>query len=65
MVGELWGACEGLKLAWERGYKKVELQLDALNVVKVLNRDMHVKAEDWSLCKKIWRLLEMEWEDWI
>jgi hypothetical protein len=37
MVAELWGAFEGLKLAWERGYKKVELQLDAQNVVKVIN----------------------------
>ncbi|KAK2373854.1 Polynucleotidyl transferase, ribonuclease H superfamily protein [Trifolium repens] len=62
MVAELWGAFEGLKLAWERGYKKVELQLDAQNVVKVINKDLHAKAEDWSLCKKIWRLLEMEWE---
>ncbi|GAU14607.1 hypothetical protein TSUD_96710 [Trifolium subterraneum] len=25
MVAKLWGALKGLKLAWERGYKKVEL----------------------------------------
>jgi ribonuclease HI len=39
VVAELWGAFEGLKLAWEREYEKMELQLDAQSVVKVLNRD--------------------------
>jgi hypothetical protein len=36
VVAELWGAFEGLKLVWERGYKLVEL--DANDIVKILNK---------------------------
>ncbi|MCI38526.1 putative ribonuclease H protein, partial [Trifolium medium] len=27
MVAELWGAWEGLKSAWEKGYRRVEAEL--------------------------------------
>ncbi|MCH88076.1 hypothetical protein A2U01_0008957 [Trifolium medium] len=50
MVAELWGAFEGLKLAWEKGYKLVELQMDAKDIDKVLNREASLKAEELSLC---------------
>ncbi|MCI32201.1 hypothetical protein A2U01_0053413, partial [Trifolium medium] len=33
MVAELWGALKGLKSAWEKGYRRVELQIDALAMV--------------------------------
>jgi ribonuclease HI len=61
-VAELWGAWEGLKLAWNQGYRKVELRLDAMNVVKILNREKSVTNFSWSLCKRIWRLVELDWE---
>ncbi|KAK2426332.1 TMV resistance protein N [Trifolium repens] len=31
-------------------------------LLRSLIETLHAKAEDWSLCKKIWRLLEMEWK---
>ncbi|GAU13134.1 hypothetical protein TSUD_174340 [Trifolium subterraneum] len=62
MVAELWDAYEGLKLAWEKGYKHIELQMDAQSVVKALNGEMQIMAKGWSLCKRIRRLLELEWE---
>jgi ribonuclease HI len=39
-VAELWGAMEGLKLAWDRGFRRVELQLDAKGVVNMLNKEV-------------------------
>jgi ribonuclease HI len=60
MVAELWGVFEGLKLAWEKGHKLVELQMDAKEIVKALNSDVPPKAEGWSLCKRIWRLSKLE-----
>ncbi|PNX57500.1 hypothetical protein L195_g044540 [Trifolium pratense] len=43
-VAELWGAMEGLKLAWEQGLRRVEMQLDAKVVVNMLNKDIGVQA---------------------
>ncbi|MCI24621.1 putative non-LTR retroelement reverse transcriptase, partial [Trifolium medium] len=60
MMAELWGAWIALKLAWEKGFRKVELRLDALGVVKAINKEMAVQIEGWSLCKKIWSLLEFD-----
>jgi ribonuclease HI len=59
---ELWGAWEGLELAWNLGFKQVELRMDALNVVKMLNREKVVTSFGWNLCKRIWRLVELDWE---
>ncbi|CAN1767765.1 Putative ribonuclease H protein At1g65750 [Linum perenne] len=36
---ELRGAVSGLQLAWERGYRKIQLQLDSQCVVQLLQGD--------------------------
>jgi hypothetical protein len=59
-AAELWGTWEGLKLPWNLGSKKVE-RLDALNVVKILNREKVVIDFGWNMCKRIWRLMELDW----
>jgi ribonuclease HI len=62
-AAELWGAWEGLKLAWNLEFNKVEHRLVALNVVKILNREKVVTDHfGWNMCKRIWRLMELDWE---
>ncbi|KAK5804810.1 hypothetical protein PVK06_032461 [Gossypium arboreum] len=34
---ELWGALVGIRIAWEKGLKKVILELDCLEAVNILN----------------------------
>jgi hypothetical protein len=38
VVAELWGAWVGLKFAWDQGYWRVELRLDAQEVVHSLTK---------------------------
>ncbi|GAU49448.1 hypothetical protein TSUD_137920 [Trifolium subterraneum] len=45
LVAELWVALEGLKLAWKKGYKRVELQIDDKDIVKAINKEVLIKAE--------------------
>ncbi|MCI96291.1 hypothetical protein A2U01_0117591, partial [Trifolium medium] len=54
--GGALGAWVGLNLALEKGFKKVELRMDALGMVKAIDKEMAVPTEGWSLCKTIWRL---------
>ncbi|KAK2459136.1 TMV resistance protein N [Trifolium repens] len=61
-VAELWGAWEGLNLAWNLGYRKVDLRLDAMSVVKTLNQKKAMPSFGWNLCKRIWRIMELDWE---
>jgi ribonuclease HI len=61
-MAELWGAWEGLNLAWNLGFRRVELRLDAMNIVKILNREKVVITFGWNLCNRIWKLMEREWE---
>ncbi|MCI79852.1 hypothetical protein A2U01_0101123, partial [Trifolium medium] len=49
MVAELWGAWEGLKSAWKKGYRRVELQIDALAMVKALKKEVTVHTQGWNL----------------
>ncbi|MCI68660.1 hypothetical protein A2U01_0089921, partial [Trifolium medium] len=39
-----------------------ELQMDAQGVINALNKELAIQAEGWSLCKRIWRIMELEWE---
>jgi ribonuclease HI len=61
-VAELWGAWEGLQLAWNLGFRRVELRMDAMNIVKILNREKVVTTFGWNLCNRIWKIMEREWE---
>jgi ribonuclease HI len=61
-MAELWGAWEGLKLAWELGFKHVELRLDALHVVKMLTKEKPATTFGWNICNRIWATLERDWE---
>ncbi|MCI17930.1 putative non-LTR retroelement reverse transcriptase, partial [Trifolium medium] len=61
-VAELWGVVEGLKYAWSRGFKKVELNVDSIAVVQVLNEGGTCSALGFSLVKQIQRLVNLDWE---
>ncbi|WJX60685.1 hypothetical protein P8452_45864 [Trifolium repens] len=38
------------------------LGCNAMNVVKVLNKEEVVTTFEWNLCNRIWRLVKLEWE---
>ncbi|KAF7844451.1 ribonuclease H [Senna tora] len=62
LTAELWGCFHGLTLAWEKEVKKVLLESDSLNAVKLISarcRDEHRCA---GLVKLIRNLLDRDWE---
>ncbi|CAA0831450.1 Polynucleotidyl transferase- ribonuclease H-like superfamily protein [Striga hermonthica] len=38
LEAELWGVIQGLKLAWDRGFRLVELEVDNLSVTNLISR---------------------------
>lgn len=56
-VAELWGDFEGLKLVRDRGFSKVELQIDSLVVAKSILGEGCGSSKGWSLMKQIKHLL--------
>ncbi|CAJ2653650.1 unnamed protein product [Trifolium pratense] len=61
-MAELWGAWEGLQYTWNLGFRRVELHLDSMVVVNMLVKKKGGHPEGWSLCKKILRILQFDWE---
>ncbi|CAJ2664280.1 unnamed protein product [Trifolium pratense] len=59
---ELWGVYEGLRLAWERGFKKVELRVDSMVVAYTLKNGSKGSVVGWRLVQQIRRFLELDWE---
>ncbi|CAJ2663874.1 unnamed protein product, partial [Trifolium pratense] len=62
LIAELWGVLEGLKLVWRKGYRKVEVNIDSISVVKMILNGMTSSALGFSLVKSIGRLLDEQWE---
>ena len=61
ITAELWGACIGLRMAFELGYKNVLLELDLRVVVQMIDHgvdDSHVCS---SLVKAIRLILDKDW----
>ncbi|KAK2422059.1 Polynucleotidyl transferase, ribonuclease H superfamily protein [Trifolium repens] len=61
-IAELWGVLDGLKLAYERGFKKIELHIDSNAMVQTLQSTRDGSVVGWRLIHEIRRLLAMDWE---
>jgi ribonuclease HI len=61
-VAELWGVLEGLKYAWNLGFRLVELHIDSQVVVKIIQEDGTTSSSCWSLVRRIRQFLERDWE---
>jgi L1 cell adhesion molecule like protein len=61
-LAELWGVLDGLKLAYDRGFKKIALHIDSYVVVQTLQSDKDGSVVGWRVIHEIKRLLAMEWE---
>jgi hypothetical protein len=53
---------EGLKLAGRKGYRKVEVNIDSISVVKMIMNGVTSSALGFSLVKSIRRLLDDRWD---
>jgi len=61
-VAELWGVLEGLRYARSLDFRRVELHVDSVAVVKILNSGGYGTSDGRSLVMKIRRMLDMDWE---
>ncbi|MCH81151.1 putative non-LTR retroelement reverse transcriptase, partial [Trifolium medium] len=61
-VAELWGLLEGLKYTWKLGFRKVELNVDSVAVVKVIKEGGTASNMGYSLVKEIRRHISFGWE---
>lgn len=61
-VAELSGVHEGLKLAKEKGFSKVEMRVDSVTVANCIERESSGSSNGWSLLKQIRCLLVGDWE---
>ena len=39
LEAELWGICEGLRLAWDSGFRLLEVESDSLGAVNLINNN--------------------------
>ena len=60
-IAELWGVYEGLKLAQNRGFKVVIVQVDSQVIVNILKGKKDGSAQGWSLVRKIRLLFSADW----
>ena len=59
---KIWGAWYSLKLAGDKGYCRVVLELDNLNVVNwISKKELHVNSH-FSLLKYITRMIDFPWQ---
>ena len=61
MNAELWAILKGLELAWEKGYKMVEMEVDSLMDVKKILRDKDTINIHSSLIRAIQEFLKRDW----
>jgi len=61
-VAELWRVFEGLTLACDHGFSRVELHVNFRVTVNSLNNKTMDSVCGWRLLQQIHMLLEMDWE---
>ncbi|KAK7244944.1 hypothetical protein RIF29_39773 [Crotalaria pallida] len=61
LIAELWGVLEGMQLAWDLGFKKVEAHLDCLEACKLLSGDNYGSYKGHSLVSRINWLKNKDW----
>ncbi|CAI0459471.1 unnamed protein product [Linum tenue] len=59
---EIWGALKGLEIAWDAGYRRVELQLDSQTAITLLQDTGSHSHQHASLTLAFQSLLRREWE---
>ncbi|CAI9095026.1 OLC1v1030878C1 [Oldenlandia corymbosa var. corymbosa] len=58
---EMWGLYQGLKLAWDLGYREVEVEVDNLSVVQMLSEGNRQPGSHIGLLRAIKELLSRSW----
>lgn len=58
---ELWGLLDGLNIAWDRGFRRVEVELDSLFVVNVVQQEGEAANDFSSIVQSIKELLGRDW----
>ncbi|EOY04660.1 Uncharacterized protein TCM_019860 [Theobroma cacao] len=59
---ELWGVLDGLRLAWDSGFKKVMVQVDNKMVAQAISMDKLLSCSNTDLIHAIKDILQKEWE---
>ncbi|CAL1392737.1 unnamed protein product [Linum trigynum] len=59
---EIWGAIRDLQLAWDLGYKRVELQLDSTTAVRLLSETASTDNQHAILVLSFHELRKQDWE---
>ncbi|KAK4283181.1 hypothetical protein QN277_000163 [Acacia crassicarpa] len=61
LTAELWGCLHGLKLAWDRGYRNVILEVDSADAVELIRNSISDTHEDRYLVEEIQALVHRDW----
>ncbi|KAL9462413.1 hypothetical protein AB3S75_000421 [Citrus x aurantiifolia] len=61
LSAELWGLLHGLRMAWENGFRRVQVGVDNKSVVHLLTMASIPENENATLIKAIRKLLEQDW----
>ncbi|KAJ8762621.1 hypothetical protein K2173_008060 [Erythroxylum novogranatense] len=61
-VAELWAIKVGLLMAWEKGYRRVRLQVDSLTIVSMLKTGKSPRSLNSALFRDIYGLLRRDWQ---
>ena len=61
IAAELWAILLGLRLAWEQGYRRVVIELDAQVALTLINNASD-ESPYWNMVAGIRELLGYEWE---
>ncbi|KAK9024491.1 hypothetical protein V6N11_004651 [Hibiscus sabdariffa] len=60
LLAELWAIYDGLRLAWETGFRQVVVDSDNMEAVSIVNRSSLVLARS-ALVQSIWILMQQDW----
>ncbi|KAL9432399.1 hypothetical protein AB3S75_027433 [Citrus x aurantiifolia] len=62
MEAELWGLYQGLKIAWEHGFRFLQVEVDNLGITQLLNTSEANRSGVSSLLWGIKDLLNKDWQ---
>ncbi|KAL5787746.1 hypothetical protein ACOSP7_004695 [Xanthoceras sorbifolium] len=61
LEAELWAVFEGLKMAWDGGFRKVQIDSDCLEAISLIQRGCNVNNPLWYLIQECRRLIDSPW----
>ncbi|KAL4331213.1 hypothetical protein AHAS_Ahas13G0477600 [Arachis hypogaea] len=59
---ELWGVLQGLKMAWDLGFKKATLETDSKAVLQTLQKKEETQNHPEALVRSIGQILKRDWQ---